>query len=183
MSYYLQPIFLIGIGVSFFKEHVSLKKMLYILLACIGVLLTSEISIKTSSNMILGICFALLAGLLYSFVPLLMRKVVGNFYVNIFIQLAVGAIALLPFISKIDINASTILCLTIIGTIHTALAYLMFYQGINKVNITTIAVISYLDPIIAIFTDVIFFNRHLSIIQILGICLTFISVFIIIRLK
>lgn len=177
ISYYLQPIILIILGIFIYHEKVSLQKWALILLALCGVLLTIDLHNLQSPHILLGVFFALFAALLYSFLTLLMKRVHLNYYKIIFIQLAIGVFMLLPFVHFQSLSMIAIVCLLIIGVVHTLLAYFLYYNAIKKTSFTQIAVLSYLDPVVAIATDVIFFNRQLSMLQIAGVGLTFAALY------
>lgn len=173
ISYYLQPIMLIILGIFLYNEKVSLQKWMLILCALGGVLLTIDLHNLHSPHILLGVFFALIAALLYSFLTLLMKHVNLNYFKIIFIQLVIGVAILLPLIHFQRISFLALICLVIIGIVHTLLAYFLYYNAIKKTNFTQIAILSYLDPIVAIITDILFFNRQLNMLQIAGVLLTF----------
>lgn len=70
--------------------------------------------------------------------------------------------------------------LLVLGIVHTVAAFILYYQSVKKLPTTTIAVISYVDPIVAIFTDVLFYNRELNSLQIAGIVITLVSSYFVI---
>lgn len=183
ISYYLQPIILIILGIFIYQEKVSLQKWMLILLALCGVLLTIDLHNLKSSHIVLGVFFALLAALLYSFLTILMKRVNLDFFKVIFIQLVIGVVILLPFVHFQALSVIAITCLVIIGLIHTLLAYFLYYNAIKKTNFTQIAVISYLDPIVVIASDVIFFNRQLNLYQIAGVGLTFVALYFLVTVS
>lgn len=180
MSYYLQPIMLIILGIFLYKEKVSTQKWLLILLALGGVLLTIDVHNLYSPNILLGVFYALIAALLYSFLTILMKHNRLNYFQVIFIQLAIGVAILLPFVHFHALSTIAMVCLIIIGGVHTLLAYFLYYNAIKKTSFTQIAVISYLDPIVAIATDMLFFNRHLNVLQFLGVGLTFAAMYLLV---
>lgn len=184
MSYYLQPVILLVLGFLFKIEKFSWRKIFLIILSLIGLLLTVKLSTLTSSNnMIAGIMSAISAAILYSFVTLIMRKVNNDLFVIIFIQLIIGVLITGPFIQLNAINFHYAPYALIIGIVHTPIAYYLYYQGIKKVDVSKVAVLSYLDPITAIISDVVFFNQQLDTIQLTGIIITFMAGWLLIRLK
>lgn len=180
MSYYLQPIMLIILGIFIYKEKVSLQKWMLILLALTGVMLTIDLRNFSSPNIVMGVFLALLAALFYSFLTLMMKKISLNYFKVIFIQLAIGVIILLPFVHFQRLSFLPVVCLLIIGVVHTLLAYFLYYNAIKKTNFTQIAILSYLDPIVAIATDILFFERQLNAYQITGIILTFAALYLLV---
>ncbi len=109
-----------------------------------------------------------------------MKRVNLDFFKVIFIQLAIGVVILLPFVHFQVLSVVAITCLVIIGLVHTLLAYFLYYNAIKKTSFTQIAVISYFDPIVAIASDVIFFNRQLNLYQIAGVGITFAALYLLI---
>ena len=181
ISYYLQPIMLIILGIFIYQEKVTVQKWILILLALSGVLLTIDIRNLGSPHILQGVFFALIAALLYSFLTILMKHNKLSYWKVIFIQLAIGVIILFPFVHFQALSIWAIICLAIIAVVHTLLAYFLYYGAIKKTTFTQIAVVSYLDPIVAIASDVLFFNRELNGYQILGVMLTFTTLFLLVR--
>lgn len=180
MSYYLQPILLVILSRIVYKEKVGVKNWFLIFASFGGVVLTLNLSVIYSPKILLGAVLAGLAALFYAIVTILMRKIREPYINVIFIQLLVGTVILAPFIHKPKFTFLGFTCLLVIGVFHTVLAFFLYYRAIKKVNFTTIAVLSYFDPIIAIFTDIIFFHRTLNMLQIAGICITFLSAYMLV---
>ncbi|MBP7781310.1 MAG: DMT family transporter [Burkholderiales bacterium] len=183
MAYYLQPIILLLLGFMCKFERFSWRKVILILLACLGVALTIRLDSFAVPNILLGVSCALFAAILYSLVTLMMRNIHADIFVIIFIQLLIGVLMTAPLASFSVTALSGWWCLLIIGLVHTPLAYFLYYRGIKKASVTQIAVLSYLDPIVAIISDIVFFNQHLNGVQLFGISLTFLAGFMLIRLK
>ncbi len=176
ISYCLQPFILVMLGCLFQNQKINLKTMLLLIACLCGVLLTTDIhTLHNNQGVLSGTLFALLAGLFYSIFTLLMKKSTQSGYSILFIQLAFGGITLLPFVSLSIIDFSAIPYLIIIGIIHTTFAYLLYYRSLKKINISYVAALSYLDPIVAIVTDLLFFKARLSPMQISGIIITLVS--------
>ncbi len=180
ISYYLQPVILIVLGIFFYQEKVNFQKWILMICTLGGVALTIDLRNLSSPNITLGVLFALMAALLYSFLTILMKNNSLHYMKVIFIQLAMGVLILLPFIHFQPVSYLAIGCLLIIGIIHTLLAYFLYYKAIKKTSFTQIAILSYLDPIVAIISDVIFFNRQLNFYQVIGIVLTFSALYLLV---
>lgn len=183
ISYYLQPIMLIIFGIFIYQEKVNLQKWMLIILALGGVILTIDVRNLHSPNIMLGVFFALIAALLYTFLTILMKYNTLHYFKIMFIQLAIGVLILLPFVHFQPLTILTMSCLVVIGVIHTLLAYFLYYKAIKKTSFTQIAVLSYLDPVVAIGSDVLFFNRQLNFYQTLGVALTFAALYLLVTAK
>jgi len=189
ISYYTQPVFLMLLGVFFLQEKVSLVKWSFILLAFVGMILTVNLNLQElnlNNNILLGTLYALLAGLLYAIATVIVKKQkhINSQHITL-VQLFTGLIILIPFINinLLPIHFTQWKYILIIGIAHTAIPYLLYYNAIRTVSMTAIAILSYIDPIIAIITDIIYFNRQLNATQWIGICLTLWGSYIVLTLK
>lgn len=190
VSYYLQPVFLVILGIVFFREQVSRAVWLAIAVTTLGVVFTSDLSLEMlrGGNAIFqGVLCSLSAGLLYAFATIFVKYIKSMPETMItLVQLIVGIVLLFPMVSMgkfLQLSSLSLINLLVIGSIHTALAYILYYRSLKSVNITLVAVASYLDPIVAILTDILFFNRQLHWLQIVGIFLTFIGSYFVIKRK
>ena len=67
-----------------------------------------------------------------------------------------------------SIGGRTWILILIIGIVHTGIAYLLYFSSINNIRSQSVAILSYLDPIIAILTSFIFLQESMNLIQALG---------------
>lgn len=190
VSYYLQPVFLVILSIMFFKDIVTLKQWCFILLTTLGVILTSNLKaggVQFNSNVLMGVLCAVGAGLFYACATILIKYIQKMPEALItFLQLCLGCIILLPFVKFANIShmsTKVIFIVTTIGIVHTAIAFILYYKALSAVNLTLVGILSYIDPIVAIITDVIFCDRSFNNWQILGIILTFIGSYKVIKLK
>lgn len=188
VSYYVQPVFLLVLGCAFFKENIEPLKLIFILLTLWGVYLTIDLSQQGShvgDAQVLGVGCALLAGLFYSIATLIVKTYRGlPSPMMTLVQFVSGGIVLCPFMSfdQISFNPSLLLNLAIIGGLHTVVAFVFYYESVPLLSTDVIAIVSYIDPIVAILSDVMFFNRHLSISQMTGIILTLLGSYCVIQI-
>ena len=189
VSYYVQPIFLLILGYAFFREQIELGKWFFIGLSIVGVYLTVDLSYKNigvEHTQWLGVGCALAAGFLYSLATLIVKKQrsLPTPLITL-IQFIGGGLVLLPFVEwhTIHFDTITVSNLLIIGFVHTVLAFVFYYESVPLLTTDIIAIVSYIDPIVAILSDVVFFNRQLSRVQIVGILLTLIGGYYVIQYK
>lgn len=180
LFYYLCPIFLIVLSIIFYKEKITKKKIYCILIALIGMILVSGILKGGLNNIsqIKGIIYGSLAGLCYAFVVLLNKKLYKlNSYDKTIIQLLVAGSIVLPYgllelsiVNKnnIEINIMVIILLIFVGIVHTGLAYSIYFNSLKDLRAQTIAILSYLDPVIAIFLSTVILREKLGIFEIVG---------------
>ena len=79
---------------------------------------------------------------------------------------------LLPFIiyrDKLIFNdIKSIINILILGSVHTCIAYTLYFSSIKDLSTQTIALLSYVDPVSSIIFSALFLNEPLFILQIIG---------------
>lgn len=119
-------------------------------------------------TMAAGIIAGLISGLAYAIIIILLRKYSQQFHplvLAFFINLFLG-IFLLPFIRDIPFKAVWIFL--VMGIIHSTIAPILYYKGLQKVTANKAAVLGYLEPVCAIMLSVIFLFEMPGINTILG---------------
>lgn len=178
--YYTQPFILIFFGFLFFKETIRKYHLFWTAIAFTGLILSTGVLSDgmTTINIIQGAMFGISAAALYATVV-----IIAKYYRNIppvfivFMQTSIGTILLFPFthLSDMPLIGNHWIFLVSLGTIHTALAYLFFYRGVQVLGTAIIAVLGFIDPVVAIFSDILLYDQHIGYIQSTGIVLIFIG--------
>ena len=171
--YYLAPIFIMLYGMLRMREEITKVKIISILIAFFGAILASGINpfLEINPN-ILGVIFAFLAALFYAALVVIAKNIKEADPAHIaFIQTFVGILLLLFFINyKIDaLNELRYELIIIIGVVHTAVMYILFFTGIRYSTMGTIAILGFIDPLVAVLLDNIIFETSLSYYQWVGI--------------
>ena len=177
LCYYLQPTLLILASPLFFKEKLTGRKMFFALTAFLGMILVSGIfsSGMAQTDNFKGVLFGLAAALLYTAAVIGNKKVTGvDPFEKTIIQLASAAIVLIPYIlltenvTEIDLSGRTLILILIVGIIHTGLVYLLYFGSMERLSAQAVAILSYIDPVVAILASGIFLNERLTILEIIG---------------
>lgn len=178
LSYYFAPVFIVIFSSILFKEKMSIKIIFYLSLAILGLFLimkSGEIQVLDGYNHPKGILYGLLGALIYALVVILNKYIKGlSGFQSTLVQLSVAAIVLAPLVlgnNSIDftaINIKTWALILILGVVHTGIAYLLYFSSIKHVESKSIAILSYLDPIVAIWTSVLFLGESMNLGQVLG---------------
>ena len=58
--------------------------------------------------------------------------------------------------------------LAIVGVVHTGISYALYFGSIEKLNTQTVAIFSYIDPIVAIILSAVILNEKMSVFGIVG---------------
>ncbi|EST12554.1 DMT family transporter [Sporolactobacillus laevolacticus] len=179
--YNLAPIIVLIIGWIFFKDRIKLLGILAVVLAFIGTVLISGISINDLSGgkSVVGPFYALAASLLYAFVIITGKYIKqASPYLVTIIQTFIGVIMLLPFVHYsffMHLTAANWFYSIFTGIVHTGIVYLLFYGSIRSLPTPVISALTYLDPLVAILLDVLITGFVPAYLQILGILFIFIA--------
>ena len=171
LCYYTAPILVILASPVLFGEKLTGWKLLCVAAAVAGMVLVSGITepMEQGSNQWLGILLGLGAAVLYASVVLLNKKIEGvAAYDKTLIQLGAAAVAILPYtllMEKPDPAAFswlTAACLLLVGILHTGIAYALYFGAVSTVKAQTAAILSYLDPVVAILLSALVLGENLS---------------------
>jgi len=186
LSYYSAPIFVVLLSPIVLKEKITIRKLSSVIIAMTGlVLIVSKQSQVGNVNYmhIKGIGYGIIAAMFYASVILFNKTIKGlSSYDRTLVQIFISTVVLLPFVlyrNNIHITSFNMLfIIIIIGTIHTGLAYLLYFSSIEHVSAQRVSILSYIDPISAVIFGTIFLNEPLSMFHIVGGALILISTFI-----
>lgn len=177
LSYYFAPFFVILASPFVLKEKISLKKAICLLVALGGMVFVSGMvknGIPKLSE-IKGILFGLGAAVLYASVIILNKKLKDiSAYEKTIMQLLIAAIVVLPYIlitedvSSISFDAKTTGMLVLVGIVHTGISYTMYFNSIKNLKAQTVAVLSYIDPTVAILLSAFLLREEMDIYGVIG---------------
>lgn len=187
LCYYMAPIFVMIASTFLFKERLSLINVVCILIALIGMVFVSGV-IETGfndKNTLIGVIYGLLAALLYASVIIINKfmKPIPSIDKTV-MQLLFSVVILIPYIligqefRGMIINLEIILLLLIVGVVHTGLAYALYFDSMKGLKTQSIAILSYIDPVVAIILSALILKENMSIFAIIGAVLILGSTFI-----
>jgi probable blue pigment (indigoidine) exporter len=96
-------------------------------------------------------------------------------------QLTVGGALLLPVAlivegSFIEFTPTHLQGLIYLGTVGTGLAYLLWFRGIGKLSPAAVSYLGLLSPVVATLIGFVWLKQSLTVIQLIGISIIFVSV-------
>lgn len=165
LCYYMAPMLLVLLSPVLLKERLTLRRVLALALALAGMVPVSGIleGQTAESNNTLGVLIGLGAAVLYATVVLLNKRITALPAVEkTFCQFTVSAAVLLPYMLLTEAPiltpppASGILLLLLVGVVHTGLAYFLYFGAICRLPAQTVAVYSYIDPVLAVLLSGLF---------------------------
>lgn len=174
---YLAPVFMMLASHFILKEKLSKINVLCISVALLGMVFVSGVleSKELAVGNFKGILLGLMTAVCYAFAVFINKSVKGIKPNDMtIIQLAVAALALLPYIllSKSSLNIEfdlrSIVFLLIISTLHTGYSYAVYFECVSKLKTQTVAIYSYIDPIVAIIFSAIILKQRMSFLSMIG---------------
>lgn len=175
LSYYMSPVLLVLLAPIVLKEKLTAGKLVAVLTALGGlVLILSQQPEATDIQYqhLKGLGLGLTAAAFYASVVLMIKTMRNiNGYELTLVQIIVAGLVLLPFIlyrGELQVAAGDWPWILTLGIIHTGVAYLLYFSGIKEVAAQKVAVLSYIDPIAAIFFGTIFLHEALTLSLVLG---------------
>ena len=176
LSYYFAPVIVTLLCPILFKEKMTPKAWICFGASTVGIVLITGLgNVSDGSNHFLGILFGLLAALFYATVILLNKfiKNVGGIH-RTFLQFLSAIITLVPYvlltsgIHVTTLNGAGIGYLLIVGLIHTGITYCLYFSSLGELKGGEVALLSYLDPLVAVLVSVFVLNEDMTVLQIVG---------------
>lgn len=189
LCYYLAPIFVIMVSPVLLKEHLSVKQMICVAFALLGMVFVSGV-LQTGIPALSeakGILYGLGAAVFYATVILMNKKITEiSAYDKTIMQLGTAAVVLLPYILLTEPLGELMALLTpfslgmllFVGIVHTGIAYVLYFGSMKDLNAHTIAIFSYVDPIVAILLSALFLKEPMGLHGVIGAVLVLGSTFI-----
>lgn len=187
--YYLAPVILFLVGSLIFKEKVTFIPLLGVFSSFLGSILlsgiNSDFTVKTLFSS--GVIWAFLAAIFYGFLMIVNKGITQtSAYFTTLLQTSLGFLLLLPFVKFSafqHLNIEHWTFILIIGFVHTGIIYALFFGNIRFLPANTIAVLTFLDPAVAIVLDIVITGFKPTSLQIVGIFLTFLGIGLIMLLN
>ncbi|MFB3162327.1 DMT family transporter [Neobacillus sp. 179-J 1A1 HS] len=176
LGYYFAPVFVMILSPFVLREQLSIKKIVCIGVAIIGILMIVGEGVRaSSSDDLLGLSFGLIAAAFYAALLLLNKfiKDMGKLELTI-IQLGITTLLLMPYVfltsglGIFEVSSSSIPFILILGIINTGIGFWLFFSGMEGLKGQSIAMLSYVDPFVAILISAIILQEQMTIVQMLG---------------
>lgn len=176
LSYYFAPVIVTVLCPFLFKEKLSKKQILCFLMSTLGLSLVIGITnLGSGGNDALGVAFGLGAAVLYATVILLNKFIKGITGIHrTFLQFLAAIAVLTPYVlftGGIRLNVLDgigWLFLLIVGLIHTGLSYCLYFSSLKELPGQEAAILSYIDPLVAVIIGVLVLGEGLSWQQLIG---------------
>jgi len=181
VCYYMAPVFIMISSPFTLHEKITARKAICIILALVGVVLVSGVLSTQGSESpdhLKGVLFGLGAALLYACVVNINKKIEGvNGMDRTIFQMGPAALAVLPYwlltddITAIAIAPQPVFLLLVACLVNTALAYDLYFGSIEHLSAQSSALMSYIDPVVAIILSAIILKEAMSPLAAVGVVL------------
>lgn len=175
LCYYMQPTIVMLLSPLLFKESLTIRKTVCAVVALVGMALVSGVFETSGNTDIRGVAFGLGAAVLYATVVMMNKKTTGvNAYRKTTIQLLSAGAVMVPYLlftdgyGGLEFSVSTVVLLLVVGVIHTGIAYVMYFGSMEALNVQTVAILSYLDPVLATLFSAFLLKEPLSLLNLAG---------------
>ena len=190
VCYNTMPIFLLIIASFMFKEKITFKSVICIIVATIGVILVSNvINTGIRSNEVLGCFYGILGAVNYALIVVFNRKLSHiETHDKVIFQFIFSAIIMFIYVVLIQgkslfFEASIsnkdlligIICLLLLSFFHTGFCYVHYFNAVSRLKAETVAILTYIDPVVALFTSYFLLKEKTTGLQMLGAALILLS--------
>ena len=157
VCYYLAPAFLM-LASPLLGEKLTVKKLLCLFTCLVGMVLVTGID----GGSVTGVTFGIGAAILYASVMFINRKIKSvSDYERTVTQMAMSIPVVAVYVllrGGVDfgaMNATGWLLMAVVGIVHTGFAYFLYFGAVGKLPATSVAVCSYLDPVVAVLLSAV----------------------------
>ncbi|MBP3692505.1 MAG: EamA family transporter [Clostridia bacterium] len=175
LSYYFAPVIVMLVCPLLFKERPTKKQIICFIMSTLGIVLITGVQSTGGSQNIIGILFGLGAAAFYATVVLLNKFIKRvNGIQRTFLQFAAAIIILLPYVALTSgfnlagLDTKGFIYLLIVGFVHSGFAYCLYFSSLKELSGQRAAILSYIDPLVAVAVSVTLLNEKMTVPQIIG---------------
>lgn len=181
ISYYFAPVLVTIICPFLFHERLTAKQVLCFIMSTLGLgLIVNIADYMPGAGDSLGIFYGLLAAVFYAAFIILNKYIcsVGSMERS-FYQFGIAALIMLPYTALtdgyhlLDLDLIGWSSLAFICLIHTVIMHYAYFQALGQLTGQEVAILGYIDPLVAVFISYFFFNETMTGSQILGALIIF----------
>lgn len=175
LSYYFAPVLVTILSPILFREKLGAKQWICSVMATLGIVMITGIGdLSEGSTHLIGIGFGLGAAVLYAAVVLLNKyiKEVSGIH-RTFLQFLAAIVVLVPYVlltgpTEGFIGTKGLVYMLIVGIVHSGLAYTLYFSSIKELPSQKVALLSYIDPLVAILLSALWLKEPMGPWQIIG---------------
>lgn len=176
LSYYFAPAIVTAVCPFLFREKLTPKQVICFIMSTLGLVMITGIGdVGKGGTNLIGILFGLGATVFYATVILLNKfiKNVDGIH-RTFLQFLSAIITLIPYVAATGgvtlggMDSTGWVCLLIVGLIHTGVTYCMYFSSLKELPGQKAAILSYIDPLVAVLVSVLLLHESMTALQAVG---------------
>lgn len=175
LSYYFAPVIVIAACPVLFKEKLTGKQVVCFIMSALGLVLITGVGSVGGGKDLTGIVFGLGAAAFYAAVILLNKfiKNVDGIH-RTFLQFLSAIVVLIPYVMMTSgvtlggLGGTGWVNLLIVGFVHTGVTYCMYFSSLKELPGQQAAILSYIDPLVAVVISVVILGESLTVWQVAG---------------
>lgn len=175
LSYYFAPVIVTVVCPVLFHEKLTVKQIICFVMSTLGLVMITGIGEIGGGKDLIGILFGLGAAVFYATV-ILLNKFIKNVegIHRTFLQFLSAIVILIPYVIIIDgvsigsLNGIGWINLLIVGLIHTGITYCMYFSSLKELPGQKAAILSYIDPLVAVLISVTILGEAMTFRQVIG---------------
>ena len=175
LSYYFAPVIVTVVCPILFKEKLTGKQIVCFVMSTIGLVMITGIGGVGGGRDFVGILFGLGAAVFYATV-ILLNKFIKNVegIHRTFLQFLSAIVILIPYVLMTSgVTLGTLggfgwVNLLIVGLIHTGVTYCMYFSSLKELPGQKAAILSYIDPLVAVLISVTVLREAMTLWQAIG---------------
>ena len=176
LSYYFAPVLVTAVCPLLFRERLTARQLVCFAMSTLGlVLITGVGELGRGGSHGLGILFGLGAAVFYASVVLLNKAIRGVEGIHrTFLQFLAAILTLLPYVaatggcSLAGMDGTGWACLLVVGLVHTGVTYCLYFSALKELPGQKAAILSYIDPLVAVLVSVLLLREPITPWQALG---------------
>ena len=175
LSYYFAPVIVTAVCPFLFREKLTKKQLFCFVMSTIGLVMITGIGDLAGGTDHIGILFGLGAAVLYATV-IMLNKFIKNVegIHRTFLQFLAAILVLVPYVMMTsgmtlgNLNGIGWINLLIVGLIHTGVTYCMYFSSLKELPGQKAAILSYIDPLVAVLISVTLLGESMTLPQLVG---------------
>ncbi len=175
LSYYFAPVIVTVVCPILFKEKMTSKNIICFVMSTLGIVLITGITGSLDGTGLIGVAYGLGAAVFYATVIILnkrVKKVTGLH--RTFLQFLAAIIILVPYVGVTsgihlgELDSKGWIYLLIVGLVHTGITYCLYFTSLKDLKGQEAAILSYIDPLVAVVVSVLLLNEDMTLPQLIG---------------
>ena len=175
LCYYFAPVIVTALSPVLFRERLTRKQLFCFAMATLGLVLITGLEPSAGSANLTGILFGLGAAVFYAAVILLNKYIRSTAGIQrTFLQFLAAIVTLIPYVAATGgvtlsrLDSTGWMCLLVVGILHTGITYCLYFYSLKEIPGQRTAILSYIDPLVAVLISVTVLREPMTWQQALG---------------